>query len=352
MTIQDGPELPRQGDEEPKRPARPAAGGRRRGGRAALRLASPGPRRLGHRVYLARVRGRTPGAPARPPRGGGGAGGDGRLARRAGQAEAPLTLGGARWSASRGPRRGRRRDASAGGGPAHQAVCAAPPAAGVAGARSGRGAHHLRDRGRRRGRGRSASGGLPMRRRRSAQRQALEYGRCGSRRVRAGCPCRLDRAPGQPGRRARVPPAGPPAPRRSRTRGPPPRPAPKERRRRVRRRNCSETAPGVAGERSQPAEPAGMRISEPPVSNVRSITPMAGGALANTSPFHNLGSGTGLPARSARPRNHPQAGPEIVPHDAFHNGRTEPAPVRQPPRARRPVSRSARESRGQTEGRP
>ena len=86
--------------------------------------------------------------------------------------------------------------------------------------------------------------------------------------------------------------------------------------------------------------------------HMRSITPMAGGALANTSPFHNLGSGTGLPARSARPRNHPQAGPEIVPHDAFHNGRTEPAPVRQPPRARRPVSRSARESRGQTEGRP
>ena len=65
--------------------------------------------------------------------------------------------------------------------------------------------------------------------------------------------------------------------------------------------------------------------------HMRSITPMAGGALANTSPFHNLGSGTGLPARSARPRNHPQAGPEIVPHDAFHNGRTEPAPVRQPP---------------------
>jgi hypothetical protein len=53
-------------------------------------------------------------------------------------------------------------------------------------------------------------------------------------------------------------------------------------------------------------------------------------------PSHNLGSGTGLPARSARPRNHPQAGPEIVPHDALHNGRTEPAPVRQPPRARHP----------------
>ena len=66
-------------------------------------------------------------------------------------------------------------------------------------------------------------------------------------------------------------------------------------------------------------------------AHMRSITPMAGGALANTSPFHNLGSGTGPPARSARPRNDPQAGPEIVPHDAFHNGRTEPAPVRQPP---------------------
>ena len=37
MTIQDGPELPRQGDEEPKRPTRPAAAGQRGGspGRAA-----------------------------------------------------------------------------------------------------------------------------------------------------------------------------------------------------------------------------------------------------------------------------------------------------------------------------
>ena len=48
MTIQDGPELPRQGDEEPKRPTRPAASRparRKPGPRCAV--TSPAPRRIG-----------------------------------------------------------------------------------------------------------------------------------------------------------------------------------------------------------------------------------------------------------------------------------------------------------------
>ena len=47
---------------------------------------------------------------------------------------------------------------------------------------------------------------------------------------------------------------------------------------------------------------------------------------AGSRAFHILGGGTGLPAQSARPRNHPQAVPEIVPQATFHNDRTEPIP--------------------------
>ena len=42
---------------------------------------------------------------------------------------------------------------------------------------------------------------------------------------------------------------------------------------------------------------------------------------------------------SAQPWDHPQGVPEIVPSRAFHNGRTDLAPVRQPLQARRPVPR-------------
>jgi hypothetical protein len=70
---------------------------------------------------------------------------------------------------------------------------------------------------------------------------------------------------------------------------------------------------------------------------------------ADMAPFRNLGSGTGFPARSARPRNHPQAVPEVVLQRAFHNDRAESARyggLWQPSPDRRPYRVPSRESRG------
>ncbi len=58
---------------------------------------------------------------------------------------------------------------------------------------------------------------------------------------------------------------------------------------------------------------------------IRNCAFRPGGCRAGKSPFRILGSGTGLPARPARPRNRPEPVPEIVPHDAFHDDGTESA---------------------------